>query len=99
MIYNLICIKDEQVVQQTGKSDVYEVNADFKQQRNFCVNCGTTLFWKVDSLPYFTGIAGGCFTDNKVLEPTHTNNDKSKCPWVNLSEGLKTEIDSCGLNK
>jgi len=41
------------------------------QKRHFCGNCGTTLYWRATKIKG-TGIAGGCFTDDPLPEPTMT---------------------------
>ena len=41
------------------------------QKRHFCGNCGTTLYWRATKI-MGTGIAGGCFTDDPLPEPTMT---------------------------
>ncbi|GAK84091.1 hypothetical protein JCM19238_1654 [Vibrio ponticus] len=33
-------------------------------------------------MPNFIGIAGGCFADSEIIEPTHTLNNTNKCQWV-----------------
>jgi hypothetical protein len=51
------------------------------QQRHFCKQCGTTLFWYVSRYPDFIGIAGGCFTES-LGEPKLSSSSASKLPWV-----------------
>jgi len=57
-----------QILQKAGDLKVYEITEEKAQQRWFCSNCGSTLFWKASFLPVLlkecTGIAGGCFADN-----------------------------------
>ena len=54
------------------------------QERHFCVTCGTTLFWYVSTLPEKIGIAGGCFADDDLAEPTYSIADKKRAPWLAL---------------
>jgi hypothetical protein len=61
---------DEQVVSRSGELRCYEI--ENRQQRWFCATCGTTLYWKIDSQPGRTGIAGGCFVE-PLPPPARTN--------------------------
>ena len=77
------------VVDKTGETSIYEFHHEpqnHDQQRHFCVRCGTTLFWFVSSLPEKIGIAGGCFADDGLLEPTYSVSHRKKEHWVNLPD-------------
>jgi hypothetical protein len=54
------------------------------QERHFCEKCGTTLFWYLSSRPTLIGIAGGCFEDGSLGEPTWSANEQQRCSWVTL---------------
>ena len=54
------------------------------QRRHFCSKCGTTLFWYSSSLPELVGIAGGCFADEPLGEPSITASHSKKLPWVTV---------------
>jgi hypothetical protein len=56
------------------------------QTRHFCARCGTTLYWKISSLPGVLGIAGGCFADNPLGEPDITASHSKKWDWVSIPE-------------
>ena len=82
---------DTQVIRKIGKMEIYEINTDATQQeRHFCKSCGTTLYWKISrsqEIPgssEMTGIAGGCFTDDPLPEPTMTVSNEQKCAWLEL---------------
>lgn len=86
---------DTNVVRVTGPTAIYEVdNKEFgnRQQRHFCPGCGTTLFWKISTLPNLTGIAGGCFVEQPLPEPTHTVSNHGKCAWLELPSHWKTAL-------
>ena len=83
---------DTQVRNKQGKTEIYEINTTPQQERHFCALCGTTLYWKVSSYAGMTGIAGGCFADNPLSEPTLTVSNEWKCAWVKLPDGWKTSI-------
>lgn len=81
--------EDQQIVRKTGTPCVYEKNSKLfgQQKRYFCRRCGTTLYWKLDAMLGQTGIAGGCFTDNPLPEPTRTSNKGDFVyDWVLLPE-------------
>jgi hypothetical protein len=83
------------IVNRTGTPKVYSVdNKEYKnrQQRHFCGDCGTTLFWTVSTLPELTGVAGGCFVDDPLPEPAYTVSNDGKCAWLQLPTHWKTSI-------
>jgi len=82
---------DTQVKRKMGKTEIYEINtATTQQQRHFCKYCGTTLYWKIfrfskiPGIAEMTGVAGGCFTDDPLPEPTMTVSNEQKCAWLEL---------------
>jgi len=80
------------VVETMGEMKTYafhNARQGHDQVRHFCVNCGTTLFWFVSTLPQSIGIAGGCFADEVLPEPTYSVTDTQRFPWVSLPEHWK----------
>jgi len=82
---------DSQVKSKQGETEIYEINnADTQQARHFCKSCGTTLYWKILRFPGFpgiaemTGIAGGCFAENPLPEPSISAFNEHKCAWLEL---------------
>jgi len=82
---------DLQIKNKSGNMDVYGINNDeTEQQRYFCKLCGTTLYWKIYRFPSIpnisemTGIAGGCFIEDPLSEPTLTALNENKCTWLDL---------------
>jgi len=82
---------DSQVKNRNGNTDTYEINNDeTEQQRYFCKSCGTTLYWKIARFPgipgisEMTGIAGGCFIESPIPEPTLSASNENKCAWLDL---------------
>ncbi|MEX2297364.1 MAG: GFA family protein, partial [Dongiaceae bacterium] len=63
---------DDRVQPPLGRLGLYGLRGDVAQERWFCANCGSTLFWKSVSFPDHTGIAGGCFADTPLDMPTLT---------------------------
>jgi hypothetical protein len=73
------------VVAQSGETHVHAFHhAGWKhdQARHFCKVCGTTLFWFISTRPLSIGIAGGCFADENLGEPTAFAAHAQKLPWV-----------------
>ncbi|MEM7426233.1 MAG: GFA family protein [Pseudomonadota bacterium] len=82
---------DDQIAHRHGNPGTYDVDIVPAQQRYFCLSCGTTLFWKSGSFPGLTGVAGGCFVDNPLPEPTATYRDAKRCAWVSLPKTWRRE--------
>lgn len=82
---------DDRVVRVEGDFASYEVSAN-RQLRSFCRHCGTTLFWKVSWIAGRTGIAGGCFTDVPLAEPSTTVSNDWRCAWLELPRSWATSL-------
>ena len=93
-------VSNEQIINKTGETYVYEKTSQFgDQKRFFCKNCGTTLYWTLGIWPDVTGIAGGCFVD-PLPEPTvHVVQGGYVHPWIKLPEhwDKKNEVDGVGV--
>jgi len=79
--------KTESVVKITGETKIYNLwhkELSHEQNRHFCVQCGTTLFWYISTMPHLIGVAGGCFAASDVFEPTHSLNHSQKCQWLDF---------------
>ena len=75
------------VVALTGSTTVYAFHhqaQDPDQQRHFCARCGTTLYWTLSAMPELIGIAGGCFADDGLPEPTYSTTHRKKEAWLSL---------------
>ena len=67
------------VVACTGETSIYafaHASQGHDQERHFCALCGTTLFWFISTLPETIGIAGGCFADEGLPEPTYSVSER-----------------------
>jgi hypothetical protein len=73
-----------------GPSKVYTRRADsgFDTHWHFCPDCGTTVYWQLDKLPEFWGIAVGCFADPDFPMPTWSGWEKFKHPWLGMPPGI-----------
>lgn len=79
-------------------SSVYQVNNEFgSQQRHFCRNCGTTLFWYLDAFKGLTGIAGGCFTDNPLPQPNFNAMKQNQCPWLTFASEMDKALTASDI--
>jgi hypothetical protein len=75
------------VVGRTGETNVYAFHhapQGHDQARHFCPVCGTTLYWFVSTLPEKIGIAGGCFAEEGLPEPTYSVSERNREVWVSL---------------
>ena len=82
---------NSQVLAVHGEVASYKIRDE--QERFFCCECGTTLFWRSTSFPESLGIAGGCFTENPLPPPTLSVANEHAHPWVRLPGNWATQID------
>jgi hypothetical protein len=84
------------VVQQRGETKTYTFHhtaQNHDQERHFCSHCGTTLFSFVSSVPEKIGIAGGCFADAGLPEPSYSVTDRKRESWVSLPQHWEVYAD------
>ena len=80
------------ILEMTGEMNVYAFHhgaGKHDQRRHFCANCGTTLFWHISTLPDLIGIAGGCFADDGLPEPSYSVTHGKKEAWLDLPSSWK----------
>lgn len=85
------------IVSQQGRTNVYAFHnaaLNHDQQRHFCCECGTTLFWFVSNAPDKIGIAAGCFAPEALSEPDASFRDSQRLPWVALPSAWARYSDS-----
>jgi len=83
-----------EVTRLKGETLVYSFHhsaLDHDQERHFCKNCGTTLFWYISTLPELIGVAAGCFPDDSLGEPAMSSTHSKKVAWVQLPAQWKTQ--------
>lgn len=83
---------DDRMPDRRGDFRVYAITGDNPQQRWFCAVCGSTVLWKAAAWPHHTGIAGGCFVDPPLPEPTVTVSNAGRCPWLGLPGEWRTSL-------
>lgn len=79
----------QQVIATEGETHVYAFHhaaQNHDQERHFCSRCGTTLFWFISALPELIGVAGGCFADEPLGEPSMSVSHSKKVDWLVLPE-------------
>ena len=83
-----------QIIAQQGNLNVYSLHnkeQNHDQERFFCANCGTTLYWLISTMPDKIGIAGGCFIDPPLKSPSYSVNDNQRIQWLTLPEHWLTQ--------
>lgn len=90
--------RKDDIVTIAGKCQEYAFQhkeLDHQQQRYFCTNCGTTVYWYVSDMPELIGVAGGCFADKDsqgmttLGKPRYSANHSNRCDWLALSSSIK----------
>lgn len=70
-----------------GEAKVYAFeSANGPQERSFCPECGSTLFWRSSAFAGVIGIAGGPLVASGLGEPTTTASEDGRCAWLTLPE-------------
>ena len=78
------------IEEMKGEPTVYQARRrDDDQTSHFCKTCRSTLFWYTAARPHLIGIAGGCFPDGSLGEPTISAKTAQKLPWVGLPDTWK----------
>jgi len=80
---------NENILKKRGEASCYllhNIEHEHYQKRYFCKACGTTLFWTISTMPNMTGIAGGCFVDPPLEDPTYSTSHSNICSWLSLPE-------------
>lgn len=77
-------------VETSGDASVYSRPGASGQNVNFsfCPNCGTTVYWTIDSKPGVLGIAAGAFRDQPVRRPAAAVWMAHQPEWVSLDPAI-----------
>ena len=57
----------------SGELAVYafhHAEENYDEQRYFCKQCGTTLYWLSSNRPHVVGVAGGCLPEETLASPS-----------------------------
>jgi hypothetical protein len=73
-----------------GANKVYTRRAPsgFDTHWHFCPDCGTTVYWQLDKLAEFWGVAVGCFADPSFPMPMFSGWEEFKHPWLGMPPGI-----------
>jgi hypothetical protein len=79
---------NEQVAEISGESNSFRRTTESGRwgERYFCPGCGTTVYWKSELFPSYTGIPVGAFADPEFPEPFLSVWNQSKHAWVVFPE-------------
>lgn len=55
-----------------------------KVRSAFCPNCGSTVYWRADSLPSLIAVAVGALADPNTPAPARSVFERSKHAWVHI---------------
>jgi hypothetical protein len=84
-----------QVKRTEGESAIYEFECkqpeEGSQQRYFCSECGTTLYWQYSDTTSEIGIAGGCFDLDYFGAPWYSISEESRARWITITLREPTE--------
>jgi hypothetical protein len=59
----------------------------------FCPECGSTVFYRIEARPGMISIPAGLFADPAFPEPAWSVYGSRRCPWVHLeTQGELTEL-------
>jgi hypothetical protein len=76
---------EDQVIKKQGTMHGYEIQNDgYRQNRHFCSNCGTTLYWHITAFSNVIGVSGGCFIEQPLPKPKIVAEKDNNAEWLNL---------------
>jgi hypothetical protein len=77
-------------VRTEGPSKVYVGGSDSgrKIEQHFCPDCGSTVYWRAEYVPDFTGVAFGTFADPSMAWPTLSVWETTRHSWVTFDHEL-----------
>lgn len=78
--------REEQVELPQGGYRLYSPASGNGQERGYCDQCGSTLFWRFPPCPGMIGVAGGNFERGSVPEPDASYSDGKRCSWLTVPE-------------
>jgi hypothetical protein len=81
---------DASIVSKSGKYNTYKkISAKGTATvRNFCPNCGSSVYWQSEFLPQHTGVAVGSFADPAFPSPQMSAWERYKPAWLSLPETI-----------
>ena len=73
-------------VSGTPKEYVRAAASGGRVRYDFCPDCGSTVYWKADSLPTMMAVAVGAIADPNYPAPVRSVFERSKHAWVEISD-------------
>jgi hypothetical protein len=83
-----VCIDDLKIICRSVKEYTKTADSGNKITRQFCPECGSPLFTKVDAHPHLVWIKAGSLDESGHLEPTHQDWTEYAVPWAYISNDL-----------
>jgi hypothetical protein len=85
---------DDRIIETVGDCSCFERPSDSGRtvKINFCPNCGSSVFWKVQILEGSTGIAVGCFADPDFPKPQFVAWTATQHSWLRFPEDCRFSI-------
>jgi hypothetical protein len=82
----------------------FRVEGDFKEhvrysddegeerRMSFCPECGSTVFYKLESQPDLVAVPVGAFADPSFPPPTVSVYESRRHPWAQMPDGIEQEV-------
>ena len=67
-----------------SKEFIRDAASGGKVRSAFCPNCGSTVYWRADSLPSLIAVAVGALADPNTPAPARSVFERSKHAWVHI---------------
>jgi hypothetical protein len=80
---------DAVVVSGTPKEFTRDAASGGKVHSYFCPNCGSTIYWRTDTLPSLIGVAVGALADPTSPPPVISVFEQSKHDWVRMDGAVE----------
>ena len=88
----------KEIIKITGNFKSYCLDAETgSQERFFCKQCGTTLYWKTPTIKNCIGVAAGCFISPPLPMPEFVAYTENSCHWLIISELIKSELSAADI--
>lgn len=73
-------------VEITGEERVWETTSDSGNRADFhfCPVCGSTLYYRAESVPDLIAVAVGGFADNSFPQPQYSVYENRKHAWIDI---------------
>lgn len=83
-----VCIDSLKILGGSIKGYTKTADSGNRITREFCPECGSPLFTKVDAFPHLVWIKAGSLDEPGHLEPTHQIWTRFSVPWAHINDDL-----------